>query len=171
MGTDCPSPNLGTFCHKINGDKSSRGRIVQGTDRPGDGSSRGRFVQGTFRPGDGSSKRRIVQVTDRPGDGSSRGRFVQGTDRPRDGSSRGRIVQGTFRPGDGSLQKSRGRIVTGTDPSGTHRPGTNLKSCSILIAFYLFGKTLLVIDVRTPYFLNLSIGHWHFTAQVDTALP
>jgi hypothetical protein len=69
MGMDCPSPNLGTFCHKING-----------TDRPGDILSRGHFVQGTDRPGDGSSRGRIVQGTDRPGDGSlqkSRGQIVR----------------------------------------------------------------------------------------------
>jgi hypothetical protein len=61
MGTDCPSPNLGTFCP---GDGSSRGRFVQGTDRPGDGSSRGRIVLGTDRYknlGDESLRGRIVR--------------------------------------------------------------------------------------------------------------
>jgi hypothetical protein len=65
--------------------EKNRGRIV----RPhGDALSRGRIVQGTVRPGDGSSRGQIVQGTDRPGDGSSRGWIVQGTFRP-----------GTHRPG------------------------------------------------------------------------
>jgi hypothetical protein len=59
-----------------------------------------------------------------PGDISSRGRLVKGTVRPGDGTSRGCFVQGTLCPGDSSLQKSRGRIVTGTDHVGTLRQGT-----------------------------------------------
>jgi hypothetical protein len=65
MGTDCPSPNLGT---DRPGDRSSRGQIIQGTDSPGYGSSRVRFVHGTFHPGDRSLQK-------------SRGRTVKGTDR------------------------------------------------------------------------------------------
>jgi hypothetical protein len=57
LGTFCPfrekigdglSVPMGMLCH---GDALSRGRFVQGMDRPRDGSSRGRIVQGAFRPG------------------------------------------------------------------------------------------------------------------------
>jgi hypothetical protein len=46
--------------------------------------------------------------------------------------SRGRFVQGTLCPGDAMLQKSRGRIVTGTDRAGTHRQGTLLLITKII---------------------------------------
>jgi hypothetical protein len=65
--------------------------VPMGTLCHGDGSSRGRFVQGTDRPRDGSSRGGIVQGTDRPGHGLSRGRFV-----------RGRIVWGLIMRGHSS---------------------------------------------------------------------
>jgi hypothetical protein len=52
------------------------------------------------------------------------GRVVQGTVCLGDVSSRGRLVQGMVHPGDTSLQKYKGRIVTGTDTAGTLRQGT-----------------------------------------------
>jgi hypothetical protein len=53
IGTDCPSKNLGTCCHKMSGDVSC-GCLVQGTYCHGDASlqkSRERIVTGMHRSG------------------------------------------------------------------------------------------------------------------------
>jgi hypothetical protein len=128
---------LGMFCHKINGDRSSRGM-----DRPRDGSSGGRVIQGTDCPGDGTSRGRILQ---------GKVWIIQGTDRPRDGSSKGRIVQGTFHPGDGSLQKPRVRIVTGMDHSGAHRQGTERLSVLLYSIFILSINSLADFDFTCQF--------------------
>jgi hypothetical protein len=59
--TYCPSPNLGTCCHKMNRDVLSRGRFVQGAVGPRDVLSGRRFVQGTLCPGEQKSRGRTCK--------------------------------------------------------------------------------------------------------------